>query len=74
MQSTEDRREGGAGLMFVGLALWVADALVLFFLPSGVRAGREAIYLLLMVILAVAGLVLIIVGFSRRSKAGGPDE
>ena len=74
MQSAEEKREGGAGLMFVGLALWVADALVLFFLPSGIRAGRESIFLALIVILSVAGLALIAVGFSRRRKAGGPDE
>jgi len=29
----EARKENGASLMFIGLAIWVADALVVFFFP-----------------------------------------
>lgn len=74
MASAEDKREGGAGLMFVGLALWVAAALVVFFLPSGVRVGREALFVSLAAALAAAGLVLLIAGYVRRRRSGGPDE
>jgi len=35
----QSKKETGASLMFIGLAIWVADALVLFFLPASVKIG-----------------------------------
>src|ERR1041385_8205147 len=41
MADTAEMRECGGTLMFIGLAVWVADLLVVFFLPAGIRAGMH---------------------------------
>jgi purine-cytosine permease-like protein len=65
------RRETGASLMFIGLAVWVADLLVVFFLPAGMKLGRQTMFLSIIVALALLGIVLMIGGYFMRGK---PDE
>jgi hypothetical protein len=71
--SLEDReqskKETGASLMFIGLAVWVADALVLFFLPASVKMGGRATWLTAITALALMGLTLLVVGYIMRGKA-----
>jgi hypothetical protein len=67
----ESRRETGTSLMFIGLAIWVADALVAFFFPAAVRVGRQGMFLNVILVLAVAGLVLMAAGYMFR---GQPEE
>lgn len=72
IDSQEDsKKETGASLMFIGLALWVADALVAFFFPSAVRIGRQGSFLAIMLTLAVVGLALMLSGYVMR---GQPEE
>ena len=67
----QGRRETGASLMFVGLAVWVAGLLVLFFLPAGMKMGRETMFISVIAALGILGLVLMILGYMMR---GQPDE
>ena len=71
--SIEDReqskKETGASLMFIGLAIWVADALVVFFLPASVKMGGRVTWLSSITALALMGLTLMIVGYTMRGKA-----
>jgi hypothetical protein len=57
--------------MFIGLAVWVADALVAFFFPSAVRIGRQGTFLTIILVLAVMGLALMLNGYVMRGK---PEE
>jgi hypothetical protein len=65
------RHETGASLMFIGLAIWVADLLVVFFLPAGMKLGRQTMFLTIIIALALLGLVMMISGYFMRGK---PDE
>jgi len=65
------RHETGASLMFIGLALWVAGALVTFFLPASMKLGRQTTFLAVMVALVVAGVVVMVKGYMMR---GRPDQ
>jgi len=67
----QERRETGASLMFIGLAAWVAGLLVVFFLPAGMKMGRETMFISVIAALGVLGLVLMIVGYMMR---GEPDQ
>jgi hypothetical protein len=69
MADAEQKRETGTSLMFIGLAVWVADLLVVFFLPSGMKMGRETMFISIIATLAVLGLILMIVGYLKRGKA-----
>ncbi|MBZ5599870.1 MAG: hypothetical protein LAN83_16280 [Acidobacteriia bacterium] len=69
MADAEQKRETGTSLMFIGLAVWVADLLVVFFLPSGMKLGRETMFISIIATLAVLGLILIISGYLKRGKA-----
>ena len=51
----ESRRETGTSLMFIGLAIWVADALVAFFFPAAVKIGRQGTFLSVILVLAICG-------------------
>ncbi len=64
----QSKRETGASLMFIGLAVWVADALVMFFLPASVKLGSRIPWLIMMAALAVMGLSLLICGYVMRGK------
>ena len=65
----QSKKETGASLMFIGLAIWVADALVLFFLPASVKVGGRITWLTAIAALAVMGLTSLLVGFLMRGKA-----
>jgi hypothetical protein len=64
----QSKKETGASLMFIGLAIWVADALVLFFLPASAKVGGRATWLTTIMALALMGLTLMIVGYVMRGK------
>ncbi len=70
MADLEEKRETGTSLMFIGLAVWVADLLVVFFLPSGFKVGRQTTFLSIIIVLAVLGLALIVGGYCKRGRAG----
>jgi hypothetical protein len=65
------KKETGASLMFIGLAVWVADALVAFFFPSAVRIGGQGVFLTIILVLAGMGLALMLSGYVMR---GEPEE
>jgi len=66
--TTEEKRELGGSLMFIGLALWVADLLVVFYLPAMMKVGRHAPFVGIVAVLAVAGLTFMITGYALRRK------
>ncbi len=70
MADAEEKRETGASLMFIGLAVWVVDLLVVFFLPSGMRLGRQTMFISIIVVLFLVGLILMVSGYVKRGKAG----
>ena len=72
MTNAETKQETGASLMFIGLAVWVADLLVVFFLPAGARLGSRPTFLSIIVVLAVVGLILVLTGYFKRGKS--PEE
>jgi uncharacterized membrane protein YqjE len=67
----QSRRETGTGLMFIGLTIWVADALVVFFLPAAMRLGSQSTFMAVIFVLALMGLLLIGTGYKMR---GTPEE
>jgi NADH:ubiquinone oxidoreductase subunit 3 (subunit A) len=67
----QSKQETGASLMFVGLAIWVADALVVFFLPASVKMGGRVTWLAAITALALIGFLLLVVGYRMRGK---PEE
>lgn len=70
MADAEEKRETGTSLMFIGLAIWVVDLLVVFFLPSAMRLGRHETFISIIVALALLGLILMVSGYVKRSRAG----
>jgi hypothetical protein len=67
----QSRKETGTSLMFIGLALWVADALVVFFLPASVRLGSQRTFVAVILGLAAIGLSFMAGGYLMRGK---PEE
>lgn len=65
----EQKKETGTSLMFIGLAIWVADALVIFFLPASVKLGTRLPWMGTITALCLMGLTLMIVGYLMRGKA-----
>jgi len=65
----EQKKETGTSLMFIGLAIWVADALVIFFLPASVKLGTPLPWMSATTALCLMGLTLLIVGYLMRGKA-----
>jgi general stress protein CsbA len=65
----QSKKETGASLMFIGLAIWVADALVLFFLPASVKMGGRFTWLTAITVLALMGFTFLVVGYMMRGKA-----
>ena len=65
----QSKKETGASLMFIGLAIWVADALVLFFLPASAKMGARFTWLIGITVLALMGFALLVVGYMMRGKA-----
>jgi Na+-driven multidrug efflux pump len=70
MTVIEEQQETGLSLMLAGLAVWVVDLLVVFFLPSGIKLGRQGTFLSIIAAMAVVGLSLLIVGYKARGKSG----
>jgi uncharacterized membrane protein len=68
MADIEAKSELGGSLMFIGLALWVADLLVVFYLPAALKLGRHLTFVGIIAVLAVMGLVLMITGYGLRRK------
>jgi uncharacterized protein YjeT (DUF2065 family) len=64
----ESKRETGTSLMFIGLAIWVADGLVAFLLPAAVKIGRQGMFLSVILVLAVIGLGVMATGYMLRGK------
>ena len=64
----ESRKETGTSLMFIGLAIWVADALVRFLFPAAVRIGHHGRFVSVILVLAVMGLGLMAMGYRFRGK------
>jgi hypothetical protein len=56
-------------LIFIGFALWVVDFLVVFFLPAGIKLGRQGTFLDIILALGVLGLALLIIGYRARGKS-----
>ncbi len=73
MADAEEKRETGTSLMFIGLAVWVADLLVVFFLPSAVKLGRHATFIAMIVALGLLGLILVICGYVRRGRESAEE-
>jgi heme/copper-type cytochrome/quinol oxidase subunit 4 len=67
----QSKKETGASLMLTGLAVWVAGALVAFFLPASTKMGSHAMSLTIIFALGLMGVLLLIVGFLMRAK---PEE
>jgi hypothetical protein len=71
VENPEQKRETATSLMVIGWICWGFALLVMFFNPAAMRRGRlEMLYVA--VVLAVAGLLLNIVGYRRRSRARLP--
>jgi Na+-driven multidrug efflux pump len=69
MTNLEEKRETSASLIVLGLGVWVVDFLVVFFLPSGIKLGRQATFLGIIITMGVLGLVLLIIGYKARGKS-----
>ena len=65
----QSKKETGTSLMFIGLAVWVADALVIFFLPASVKLGTRLPWMSAITAISLMGLALLIVGYRMRGKA-----
>ena len=70
MVDAEERQEKGGSLMFIGLAVWVGGLLVLFFMPAGVRLGRQGTFTAILATLGVLGAVLVGSGWMLRRGSG----
>jgi uncharacterized membrane protein len=69
MADFEERREAGASLMVIGLALFVADMLVIFFAPAARIGHQRAVFVVIIVALLVAGICFLIRGYQLRKAA-----
>jgi Na+-driven multidrug efflux pump len=73
MSVADDKRESGTSLIFMSVAVWVFDLLVVFFLPAGFRLGSQGTFFSIIGTIALLGVLLMVVGYSRRYY-GGPEE
>jgi uncharacterized membrane protein len=69
MADPESKRESGAGLMFIGIALWVADLLVLFFFRAANSPRQQAGFQMLIAILFLLGVWLMLRGNRLRRES-----
>jgi len=69
MTNAETKQETSASLMFIGLAIWVADLLVVFFLPAGAKLESRSTFVSIIVVLAVLGLTLMLTGYFKRGRS-----
>jgi hypothetical protein len=68
MEDVAEKRELGVSLMFIGLAVWVAGLLVVFYLPAAAKIGRHATFVSIIAVLAGAGLTLMVTGYVLRGR------
>ena len=68
MSELADKTETGSTLMFIGLALWVAALLVVFFLPAAIKIGHHGTFVCLLSILVLAGVVSMARGLRLRGR------
>jgi hypothetical protein len=66
--NVEERRENGLSLMVIGFVLWFFDALVLFFMPAGVRLGEQRPFAILILSAFVAGAIVMVCGVYLRKE------
>lgn len=69
MADPEAKRETGAGLMFIGVALWVAFLLVLFFFRAANTPRQQAGFQMLLAILFLLGVWCMLRGNRIRREA-----
>jgi membrane protein DedA with SNARE-associated domain len=55
--------------MFIGIALWVAGLLVLFFLPAADRSGQQGTFHAIIALLVFSGAVLMALGWWKRRRS-----
>jgi hypothetical protein len=65
---SELRRENGLSLIMIGLMLWFFDALIVFFMPAGVRLGHQWPFVILTLSVFVAGAITIALGAHMRKQ------
>ena len=65
---SEERRENGLSLIVIGFLLWFFDALVVFFMPAGVRLGERRGFAILTVSAFVAGAIMMACGWYLRRE------
>jgi hypothetical protein len=51
----------------------VVDLLVVFFLPAGMKLGKHAMFISIIVVLALLGMILMVVGIVKRGKTGAEE-
>ena len=66
--NSEARHEKGLSLIVIGFLLWFFDALIVFFMPAGVRLGEQRPFALLIVSAFVAGAVVMALGWYLRRQ------
>ena len=71
VESPEQKRETATSLIVIGWICWGFALLVTFFTPAAIRLGRLGI-VYTAVALAVAGLLLNIIGYRLRARARLP--
>ncbi|HZU43028.1 MAG TPA: hypothetical protein VE994_10180 [Terriglobales bacterium] len=69
MIDVEEVREKGSALIVAGWVACLFNALILFFLPTAVRQGNHASFLVVMSVLVVIGFALVIAGYVIRKSA-----
>ena len=68
VESPEQKRETATSVIIIGWICWGFALLVVFFNPAAMRLGRLGM-VYTAIVLAVAGLLLNIVGYGLRSRA-----
>lgn len=68
MSGLASKADAGSSLMFIGLALWVAALLVVFLLPAAIRVGRPSAFVVILSVLALAGIGFMVRGLSLRRR------
>jgi NADH:ubiquinone oxidoreductase subunit 6 (subunit J) len=56
-----------SALTILGLGLWVVDLLVVFFAPAAIRLGHGSSFVGVILVLALVGLVLVLLGRRERT-------
>jgi uncharacterized membrane-anchored protein len=65
---SEERIEKGRSLIVIGFLLWFFDALIVSFMPAGVRLGEQRPFALLTIAAFLAGAAVMAIGFYLRKE------